>query len=47
MDDVKRELTRAMERELSFRAAERTDRARQLDLGTPDKYLSESAQRSP
>jgi hypothetical protein len=47
MDDVKRELTRAMERELSFRAAERTERARHLDLGTPDKHLSESAQRSP
>ncbi|WP_213737835.1 hypothetical protein [Bradyrhizobium sp. dw_411] len=47
MDDVKRELSHAMERELSFRAAERDERRRWLDLGTAHELISKGAQRSP
>ncbi len=43
MEDVKRELSRALERELSFRAAERDERRRLLDLGAADERDPKSA----
>lgn len=46
MDDVKRELSRAMERELRFRAAERDERGRWLNPSTTDEGKSKSTQRS-
>lgn len=47
MDDVKQELTRAMEQELKFRAAERIDRVRQLDLNAAVDFVAKGLQRLP
>lgn len=47
MDDVKQELTRAMEQEMKFRAAERTDRVRQLGLTAADEFVAKGLQPIP